>query len=699
MGQFTPPSSTKQKPNKQPTKTEIMKAIQHKNWPEAEALLMRIAENNNKDPHIWLEIALVRLEQNNQAGALEANEKALEIQPNNIDALLNTANILIDMQLPDEALSLLEAASNIEETYTILVKIGALYFDYNQFQKAAVYFSRALKHRDNDEACLRFLARSFENLGDHIAAFRTMSKLTTIKPHDFQIKKDMAKILKPLQFSTFAENTKNLVTDYLKTDGLDHSQLNNTWISLYTTNPAFSNIRNNPSSINDILPALNDDFLLQGLRRLSLPNIEFEKQITHIRKLILQEWHATQKLSDSTIPFLASLAIQAWYNEHSFLIEPEEKTWLELLLSKIKQHGHLHELLLYACYESIGDIEDINTQALSNRKNNAFIKEFYQLEYIDRQTEQDLISTLPDFAAITNETSIKVRTQYENRPYPRWREFDVEINKSSNFDFTKDIKVLNAGCGTGSEALKSRVLFPQAKVTAIDLSKSSLAYAKRITTQILGSPCIEFIHGDLLNLSMLNEKYDVIFSSGVLHHMQDPEEGLKSLLSVLSTNGRMNLAFYARHARNYLLEEAWQYVQKNSLTQSKDDVRKFRAAVINAPNDNPMQRIKTLRDFFKTSECVDLAFHVQETSYTLPELQSMLAHNKLEIMKMAIPSAMKLAYRKQHPEDIHFMDLDKIYSFEQKNPLIFTGMYRFWVKRTEDNEHNQVDTIILRDQS
>ena len=55
-------------------------------------------------------------------------------------------------------------------------------------------------------------------------------------------------------------------------------------------------------------------------------------------------------------------------------------------------------------------------------------------------------------------------------------------------------------------------------MTAVDLSFSSLAYAKRKTDE-LGSVNIDYLQADILNLRQMGKEFDIIESAGVLHHM------------------------------------------------------------------------------------------------------------------------------------------------------------------------------------
>ena len=67
---------------------------------------------------------------------------------------------------------------------------------------------------------------------------------------------------------------------------------------------------------------------------------------------------------------------------------------------------------------------------------------------------------------------------------------------------------------------------------AIDLSLSSLAYAKRQTEE-LGITSIKYMQGDILKLKKLDKQFDIIESVGVLHHMDNPMDGWTALVDCL----------------------------------------------------------------------------------------------------------------------------------------------------------------------
>ena len=116
--------------------------------------------------------------------------------------------------------------------------------------------------------------------------------------------------------------------------------------------------------------------------------------------------------------------------------------------------------------------------------------------------------------SITSGVSDAVRDQYEQNPYPRWvklpiREqalnFNDELRRTLPFapftPMTDDSapELLVAGCGTGSHPILVAQRFRGVRVLAIDLSLSSIAYAKR-KTQELGVTNVEYAQADILKL-------------------------------------------------------------------------------------------------------------------------------------------------------------------------------------------------------
>ena len=94
------------------------------------------------------------------------------------------------------------------------------------------------------------------------------------------------------------------------------------------------------------------------------------------------------------------------------------------------------------------------------------------------------------------------------------------------------VDVLVPGCGTGRHPLGVALRYPQARVLAVDLSRSSLAYAKRMAGE-LGVENVEFLQGDLLDLPRLGRRFHYVTCVGVIHHMADPLAAWRVLTEVM----------------------------------------------------------------------------------------------------------------------------------------------------------------------
>src|SRR5262249_3248982 len=86
-------------------------------------------------------------------------------------------------------------------------------------------------------------------------------------------------------------------------------------------------------------------------------------------------------------------------------------------------------------------------------------------------------------------------------------------------------------------------------------------------------------------------------------------------------------------------------------------------------------------DFFATSECRDMLFHVQEHRMTLPQIAAFLAKNDLTFVGFELDTAVNGRYQARFPADRTMTDLDCWDTFEAENPTTFASMYQFWVQK------------------
>jgi SAM-dependent methyltransferase len=241
------------------------------------------------------------------------------------------------------------------------------------------------------------------------------------------------------------------------------------------------------------------------------------------------------------------------------------------------------------------------------------------------------------------------------------------------------IDILIAGCGTGQQALEAAERFPDARMLAIDLSLTSLSYARR-KSDAHGKTGIDYAQADVLQLGSLGRTFDVIEASGVLHHLGEPLRGWSVLVSLLRPYGCMRLGLYSQIARHYITA-ARAEIAARGYRPVAEDIRRCRQELMGFDGGQLFANIATSVDFYTLSGCRDLLFHAQEHQHTLPEIAGFLAEHELEFLGFELDSAVLQEHARRHPEDRGARDLQAWDAFEREFPHIFSGMYQFWVQK------------------
>ncbi len=118
--------------------------------------------------------------------------------------------------------------------------------------------------------------------------------------------------------------------------------------------------------------------------------------------------------------------------------------------------------------------------------------------------------------------------------------------------------ILDIGTGSGTIAISLAKNFPQAKVTAIDLSKKALEIAQK--NAIRNKVTIEWIQTDVLKLNSLNYNYDIIVSNPPYVRMKEKKLMKKNVLdfepeTALFVPDQDPLLFYKKIIQLYINQE------------------------------------------------------------------------------------------------------------------------------------------------
>jgi Tfp pilus assembly protein PilF/SAM-dependent methyltransferase len=451
------------------------------------------------------------------------------------------------------------------------------------------------------------------------------------------------------------------------------------------------------------LSAMSQDELLRVyLANSRVVDLPMEKFATALRFALLEAAISARADAEVDAPILAlycALARQCFVVEYAFRHTDEEITRVNSLrdtLSAALRAGEpistvaLAAVAAYMPLHSLPEHERLLTGGAWPQPIDALLTQ----QIREPAEERRLRTTIRAITPIQDQVSVAVRGQYEDNPYPRWIETPivenpVPINSHVRSMFPRaefrhltvdsPASVLIAGCGTGQSLVDYVVRLAGAHTLAVDLSLTSMAYAKR-KMESLGLGNVELAQADILELGSLGRSFDFINCGGVLHHLGDPMAGWRILLSLLKPNGFMSVALYSELARaNYIA--AQEFVAQRGYGSSPDEIRRFRQDFI-ASEDSPMRSaVLDCPDFYSISECRDLLFHVQEHRMTIPQLQIFFEENDLRFLGFGTDAQLRQTYAQRFPADETFANLDNWHTFEQENPATFNGMYQFWVQK------------------
>ncbi|MGB7940527.1 MAG: methyltransferase, partial [Pseudolabrys sp.] len=373
------------------------------------------------------------------------------------------------------------------------------------------------------------------------------------------------------------------------------------------------------------LAAIADNpLLLVLLQSTPIRDVAFERLLTALRASLASAATAGKPVADPILGFACALARQCFINEYVFATTPDEDVQLEdLRRARSGASPSAMQIAALAMYAPLHTVPC--ALVLLERKWNPLIDAVLTQQLREPAQERQLRDLIPRLTQIEDEVSQRVRQQYEENPYPRWVHIAGQVAPMPIDQYLRDqfptaaftplgktsaLDMLIAGCGTGQVAIGSVQKHEGAQALAIDLSLTSLCYARRKTPAELASR-IDYAQADILKLGSIDRSFDVIDACGVLHHMADPLAGWRILLSLLRPGGLMHLAFYSDVGRGDV-SAARMFIAERKFGATPHDIRRCRQELL----ATPLASVTRFTDFFTTSECRDLLFHVHEARVT-----------------------------------------------------------------------------------
>jgi len=226
---------------------------------------------------------------------------------------------------------------------------------------------------------------------------------------------------------------------------------------------------------------------------------------------------------------------------------------------------------------------------------------------------------------------------YESHPYPPPVDDVAAYRRLWNDDrrrcnahlfwpaepYRDDRSILVAGCGT-VQAVHHALRWPQARVVGIDVSARSLAAAGELK-ETHGLDNLELHQLPVEEADKLDERFEYVVCTGVLHHLPDPTAGLRALRQVLHPNGALHCMVYAPYgrARVYMIQE---YCRRLGIGWSGAEVSDLAASLKALPQDHPIvPLLRNSPDFANVDALADALLHPLDRAYSVAQLMDLVA--------------------------------------------------------------------------
>lgn len=630
--------------------------------------------------------------------AIQSYRKAITAQPKFARAHNNLGNTLRDVGKMPAALESYRAAvacdpTNAEAHVNLAVTAQSL----GETSEASLHFNLAADISPRPMAASLVLGRGLIQAGRSREAFDVLAALLSSASAP-----DNAWQLLGQALETGAAPTPDAATSSLLVRLLDHptiapANIASAIIAYLHKDPDISalvakdmhTLSNARQAVEAAATLSKNALLCRSMSLTPITDQAFERLFCALRRGLLSAV-ATETAVDDVLNIACALALQAFITEYVFAVTDNELHLVETLTPK----SALHVSLIASYIPLRATSWDEDTFAAFD---NGPLREVITRQWDEPADERRLADTIETLGESDDATSAAVRAQYEENPYPRWvkpalnRGSGCVVDMLRHDPFAFDVrdtktdgpeKILIAGCGTGQHAIMTAARFADADVLAVDLSRTSLAYATR-QANALGTQNVRFAQADILSLSPDRCTFDIIESVGVLHHMHDPALGWRKLVDCLNPGGLMKLGFYSEIARQDIAHVA-ERLAREGYRADADGIRRARAFIRSeAENgDAHMRTVSETADFYSASECRDMLFHAREVRLDLLQIKSHIDALKLHFLGFEIrdPAVLR-AFKQAYPNPRAIRSLKDWDAFEKTHPAAFREMYQFWCQK------------------
>ena len=672
-------------------------------YDEAEKNYAQAIRLNPNEALLWNNLGIAQSKLGNTLEAVKSLQEALRLNPDHVNTHNNLGRLFFSLGDADKSIDHYEQVLRLAPgSPNSHINLGSAYLERGKSDQAKSCFQHALDIDPMNVVALSNLGRACRPLEQFDLYFDYYRKAVDLLPDPLTARIDFMEVVENMPVTAYSPWLDEELKKCFSIDGINYNPLEVVAARLLKHKYGIRlPIADDSAHIQSLIEKISaDDLFMMVLEKTINIDSELEMAFTKVRRALLNKHWRGDKLTSNELKLISALARQCLNNEYVFAVAEDEQRCLEDIKNSIEllapsttspDSGLECKLFVYGMYERLYTLScREHLYGMANSGWSEAFSRYLEDALINSVEEERIKRELSHIASIEDQTSQLVQSQYEEDPYPRWlsipgrpksdlkqhlRQLFPHFSPPSFLD--GPIRVLVAGCGTGQQPIQMALDFDNIEILAVDISKSSLAYAIRMARKY-DVKNIRFVHGDILQLSRLDERFHLISCVGVLHHMKDPLKGWNVLTSLLVNNGLMAISLYSEKARKRIVA-AREIIKNEQLTPDKNSIRKFRTRILNREFGELLYELHTRPDFHSMSGCRDLLFHFQEHRFTLPQLAQAIDSLHLKFMGFTLidPIIEKL-YHQQFPEDKEMTNLQLWEKYENMYSHTIPGMYNFW---------------------
>ncbi len=656
-------------------------------------------ETANQDHLDGLTVEL-RLQQAKASAAL-----AIKHNPKDADTLNLYSRICLELGQVSQARDATQQALAIHpRNGGYWYSLGHIALTEQRLDDAEAAFRKAIKYAAKETRAESFLAYTLQAKGDVVGAFQIYRELAKTQSNDAHVRSKLFECAVGLTADYYDAELEHDVLTYLDWENTNPHQLSSLACSLLEHKFEF-NDQGCAATSDEIT---RDPLFLKALEKTLIKSGSLERLIMALRyELLLSATHQGQVPNDC-IAIASAIAHYGYNSEFILPLTDAEKNMTKALVQLIDSalqaptctpsdiSGALLLLSMYSPWHVLKQAQTLFDFAEDQWPDYfATLRAYHQMLAKLRSIEFNQLS------GTASDVSERVQLQYQEYPYPRWENLDYKRpthysqalqQEYPGVRFPKflsqgPIQVLIAGCGTGRHALHVAKYFRNVQVSAIDLSATSLAYAK-MKAEAFEVDNIRFYQGDLLNLPVdthaqlgAQHGFHIIECSGVLHHIKHYHQALENLLAQLAPNGLIKIALYSDRARKPV-KNIRNLFKRDNQALDKNRIKMIRQAILTSEELADKNQLVESDDFYSMSGTVDLLFHEYETQFTPLKLRKLCDQHGLQFLGFSsLSNEVKKAFIEHQGDDADFTNLEQWEAFEIDHPTTFSRMYQFYCQK------------------